>query len=176
MEHFRTPDKVLWWFLAAAMSPVNALARTLESLTRAYGEHYRSTNRDLFCAAALWEVKYSPEAIAAKRNAAGPTKRQRPPSEESVAGKPPPQVPSGRSIRRKRARQRRLEAKSTEQDKVKEDRNADARPDPSQPADQRNAAAGATGGRGGGAPGGRGQRYGGRGGRGNRDGNRWRRG
>ena len=176
-EHFRTPDKALWWFLAAAIAPVNALSRTLEAITRSYGESYRSANRDLFCAAAVWEVKYSPEAIAAKRAPVVPDKRQRQGSEDPNLDRQRPPGPSGRTLRRKRYRLRKLEAA---QAAGGDDKTAQKKTEPNQPpapaADQRTAATDAAGGRGGGFPGGRGQRSGNRsGGRGFGGGNRWRR-
>lgn len=173
-EHFRSCDKALWWFLAAAASPINDLSRILEGLVRAYGEHFRSLNRDMFVPVGVWEAKYSPEALAAKRGhvASVPQKRDRPPSLESADhGRQDPPTISGKARRRKRYRQMRAEkraAADAEREKS-DDRDKTAvsagkgQDTTTSTAPQLNAATVAAGGRGGFRNGGRGNVRGARG-------------
>ena len=104
-EHFRGPTTALWWFLAAATFPVNALQTRLERLVRDYGIAYRAANSSTFVPWAVWNTKHSSEALARARGKPSPSgvgqKRDRDDDNDDASRRPP--AKTSRRQRRRRA-------------------------------------------------------------------------
>ena len=107
--HYHTIESPLWWFLAAASMPLDAMALNLERIVEEYGVHFRAKNPTVFVPRPVWDSKYSAAAIARKRPPAAstvdrtPRKRDR---DEDTNGTPPG-APTGKQRRRREYRERR---------------------------------------------------------------------
>ena len=122
-EDFEGPHKVLWWFLFVASLSTLVIQTRLERAVRDFGALYRSKHAEAFKPKAIWQAKFSAEAVAARRAAlraasapAIPQKRQReqsvpPVPRPGAAAAAQPRVPSKRALKR----QKWLDAKAARQ-------------------------------------------------------------